>query len=159
LAGLLEEDADDIIDNMLKQRVLNEMARLRHAYHEAAQKQGNENKLGGMVKLQWLEAGSGADDEEEASWQELAIKQSIRNIEEQQDAHDALKDICILVRKADEGRQMAKALLEKKEAAQVKYRYDVISPESLYLASSPVVRLLLSAFHHLYKPGDTLSRA
>ncbi len=159
LASLLEEDAAGIIDDMLRQRVLHDMARLRHAYHKAAQKQGNESKLGGMVKLQWLDAGAGEDEEEETTWQELAIKQTLYTVEELQDANYALKDICILVRKADEGRQVAKALLEKKETEQGRYRYDVISPESLYLASSPVVRLLLSAFHHLYKPNDTLSRA
>lgn len=159
LGDLLEADANGIIESGLRQKVLRELVKMKNAYHGAAQAPGNENKLNGMIRLQWLEAERETDAEEETSWQELAIQKTIETIESLQEAHYDLRDICILVRKAEEGRQIAKALLEKKEGTSGRYRYDVISPESLYLASSPVVRLLLSAFRYLYNPADTLSRA
>ena len=162
LADMLMEDASSIPDDVMKVRVEKELERFRLSYHEAAQGQGNENKIGGLIKLQWFESDN-PDDEEETeeetgSWDEKAIQEAIATIEDLQPKY-ALRDICILVRRAEEGRKMAKALLEKKETAIGKKRYDVISPDSLYLGASPVVRLLLSAFSHLYNPKNNLALA
>ncbi len=162
LADLLLDGASGIPDPAMQARVEKELERFRLSYHEAAQGQGNENKIGGLIKLQWFESEGTDDDageeEEVGSWDQQAIDNAIATIEELQPKY-ALKDMCILVRRAEEGRKMAKALLEKKENSSGKKRYDVISPESLYLGASPVVRLLLAAFRYLYNPKDNLSMA
>jgi ATP-dependent helicase/nuclease subunit A len=162
LADLLLDGPSSIPEPAMQARVEKELERFRQSYHEAAQGQGNENKIGGLIKLQWFESdnpdNSDEVDEETGSWDEKAIQEAIATIEDLQPKY-ALRDICILVRRAEEGRKIAKALLEKKETTTGKKRYDVISPESLYLGASPVVRLLLSSFSHLYNPKNNLALA
>ena len=70
-----------------------------------------------------------------------------------------LKDIAILVRKAKEGRMVFDYLNEYKLGLEkdYPYRFDVLSNESAYVASSPAVQLLLKTFRYLVFPEDKLN--
>jgi len=88
-------------------------------------------------------------------------QQLIRDIESLQDQHYNLSDIAIIVRKNSEGQEIADALMEYRNSTQAssKYRYDVISNDSLYVGRAESVKFILSVFQYLIKPDDAINRA
>ncbi|MEX2335972.1 MAG: 3'-5' exonuclease, partial [Fulvivirga sp.] len=82
-------------------------------------------------------------------------------IEELQDKGVPLKDIAILVRFNKEGKQVVDFLSEHEQSGKAKagYRYDVVSNESLFLVTSPTVRVVIAAIRYLHDKKDKIVKA
>jgi ATP-dependent helicase/nuclease subunit A len=80
-------------------------------------------------------------------------------LNELQDKGYRLKDIAILTRKREEGKDIADFLIEYKRNNEkgVKYRYDVISDESLYIGSSPAVKFLAAILKFFINKDDNIN--
>ncbi|MEL7004770.1 MAG: UvrD-helicase domain-containing protein, partial [Bacteroidota bacterium] len=110
----------------------------------------------GYVSVNFLEE----DKELDISWKDLAIKQTVRDIEDAQDRGVPLKEIAVLVRRNSEGKLIADALLEKQSLKEDNnYRYDVISPDSLFISGSKAVKIVISCLRFLSNREDMLSLA
>jgi ATP-dependent exoDNAse (exonuclease V) beta subunit len=130
--------------------------RLMKAYSDVVQEiPPDEKKDGGYVEVTFLE------DEEEKTWEEKSEEKVIRVIQMLQDSGYEPRDIAILVRKKNEGKRIADALLEhkKKVAGETTCRFDLISDELLYLIGSSSVRLILSILKFLVDPDMKINRA
>ena len=130
-------------------------SRIEDAYNDAYQhvppKSADD---GGHVKVQFI------DTDENPNWQEYALQQVPLQIEELQDRGYRLMDIAILVRTKKEGAEVANILLEyKKQHADSKYKYDIISDESLYVGSSKSIKLIIALLHYLRNPHDKSLKA
>jgi len=115
----------------------------------------NENE--GLVSLSFLNVDRGADE----NYKELAIQQTIAKVEELQKAGYALRDVAILTRTAQEGRDIARAFIEysNSDQAQPGLRYDVVSKEALFLTSSHVVQFIISVIIWLHDEKNHIELA
>ncbi len=68
-------------------------------------------------------------------------------------------DITILVRKASEGRDIAKILMEESGVEGEKYNFNVISNDSLFLENSSSVKFLISLLRYFNHNQDKLNRS
>jgi ATP-dependent helicase/nuclease subunit A len=71
-------------------------------------------------------------------------------------------DIALLVRKGEEGKQLATILLDYKNrnAANLgSFNFNVISNDSLFISSNPAVQLLVAVMKRLRNPSDLLNEA
>lgn len=95
------------------------------------------------------------------SWKEKALRNVPRTLERLQDIGAELKDIAILVRRNDEGQQIATHLLQYKNSPEAKPHcsYDVVSNESLRIDGAGSVNLLLGAMRYLLNTDDSIARA
>lgn len=110
---------------------------------------------GGYVNVTFLV------DEEDEKWKRQVADRLPLLIEELQDKGVPLKDIAILVRRNREGKDVADFLSEYEQAGKTKpgYRYDVVSNESLFLAASPAVRVIIAALRYLHDKKDKVVKA
>jgi len=96
----------------------------------------------------------------EETWRDMALKELPRRIEELQDLGYGLSDIAILVRENKEAQIIADMMLAYSQAHPgSKYRYDVLSNESLLIGNSPVVKWLVAAMRYIVDPDDLINRA
>ena len=98
---------------------------------------------------------------EEQSWKEQVIKELPQTIEHLQDLGFEPRDIAILVRKSDDGKQVIERLMRHKNAVESKegYCYDAVSNESLFLGNSSAVRLLINTIKYGLNTNDAIARA
>ena len=80
-------------------------------------------------------------------------------IKDLQDKSYRLKDIAILVRRGQEGQEIANILIEAKNQNQSDYKFDFISSDSLYLANSSLVKFLVSILEFILNPNDDINIA
>ena len=98
----------------------------------------------GHVLIQFL------SDNEEQSWKEQSMERLPCIMEQLQDNGYELRDIAILTRTSAEGLLAAETLLEYKEANPgSKYKYDIISEDSLTVSSSLSVRWMVEMLKYL----------
>ncbi|MFW5944571.1 MAG: UvrD-helicase domain-containing protein, partial [Bacteroidota bacterium] len=126
------------------------------AYKDVMQKLP-EQREGGYVLNRFYRHFHNQQQEE----REKIKQQLIRDIESLQDQHYNLSDIAIIVRKNSEGQEIADALMEYRNSSRAssKYRYDVISNDSLYVVRAESVKFILSVFHYMVNPDDLINRA
>ncbi|MBY0432873.1 MAG: UvrD-helicase domain-containing protein, partial [Cyclobacteriaceae bacterium] len=106
----------------------------------------------GFVHVEFLEK---REDIYEAALEELPGW-----LEKLQDNGVALSDIAFLVRRNDEGQRIASYLLTYQQIhSSGKYRYDVVSNESLRLDTCSSVNLIISALQYLQNPVDAIAKA
>jgi ATP-dependent helicase/nuclease subunit A len=124
-----------------------------NAYQDVQQQ--NIRPHEGFVQVEFIET------DKELKWKEVAKGRVIQVLEQLQEAKVKLKDIAILVRRNDEGQQLVAHLLNHKNStrASARYKYDVISNESLRIDGAASVNLLLSALRYLHNPDDDIARA
>ena len=131
------------------------------AYQDVTQKVSKGEE--GFVDVRFIEEERLPDDgsAEALSWKERALERLPRTLEELQDKGAHLKDIAILVRKNDEGQQIASYLLQYKNSPDAKphCHYDVVSNESLRIDGAVTVNLLLGALRYLLNADDSIARA
>jgi ATP-dependent exoDNAse (exonuclease V) beta subunit len=136
-------------------------ADIRRAYSDAYQylPENQTTKPQGYVRIAMMPCpkknGNGEDRE---TWKEKVMQQLPQDIERLQDMGYRLSDIAILVRENKEAQDIASALLRYGEEHPGKYRYEVLSDESLLLAGAPSVRWLVAAMHLLINPQDLINR-
>ena len=101
----------------------------------------------GHVSVQFISGN------EEQSWKEQSMERLPRIVEQLQDNGYELRDIAILTRTSAEGLLAAKTLLEYKEThPDSKYKYDIISEDSLTVNSSLSVRWMIEMLKYLNRP-------
>lgn len=108
----------------------------------------------GFVQIQFIE------DTEEGRWNNVALERVPLQLEQLQQAGVKLKEIAILVRRGDEGHQIAAHLMRYKNSENAKKgcSYDVVSEESLRLDGAASVNLLLGAMQYLSNPENAIAR-
>ena len=124
----------------------------RDSYQHLPERQNEEQ---GYVQLALI-------DEEDAgeNWGDRVLEELPRRIEQLQDLGYGLSDIAILVRENKEAQMIADSLLAyRQEHPDSKYRYDVLSNESLLIGNSPVVKWLVAAMRYIVEPEDKINRA
>jgi ATP-dependent exoDNAse (exonuclease V) beta subunit len=110
----------------------------------------------GLVRVEFLTA-----EEEEGKWKDLSLAKLARDIEYLQTQGVGAGEIAILVRRNEEGQDIAAHLLSHKKSADAKenVNYEVVSNESLRIDGAGSVKLLLGALGHLVNPDDPIARA
>jgi ATP-dependent helicase/nuclease subunit A len=115
----------------------------------------DQQKNGGYVEISFLES------EDEKTWEEKSVEKVIQTIMMLQDHGYEPRDIAILVRKKEEGKRIADALLRQKKMSgeESAYRFDLLSDELLYLESSSPLRLILGVLKFLVDPGQRINKS
>jgi len=98
-------------------------------------------------------------DDPDLKFEDQALEKLPRLIESLQDHHYNLKDIAILVRTRNEGDKVSEYLLKYQKQQTSKYRYDILSSDSLLLKNSEAVKWLIAAFTCIASPDDHLNKA
>ncbi len=121
------------------------------AYADTYQKlPDKDKKKGGRVKVQFYnQKGVSKDWQKEVSDD---LPQVIEQLLTKKNYHPG--DLAILVRKNSEGREVANLLLNYQNATPDALKYQIISSESLMLANSPIIQILVNAMHFLHQPDD-----
>ena len=133
------------------------------AYEDVTQKIARAEE--GVVEVEFIHPDHTAAGESgmtsESAWRKEAMRRVPKMLEKIQEHGAQLRDIAILVRKNDEGQQIASYLLEYKNSAEAKpdCSYDVISNESLRVDGAATVNLLLGAMRYLLNTDDSIARA
>jgi ATP-dependent helicase/nuclease subunit A len=84
-----------------------------------------------------------------------------KTIERLQDVGFDARDIAVLVRKSDDGKQVIERLMRYKHSSEsnANYCYDAISNESLFLGNSSAIRLLINTIKYGLNHDDVIARA
>ncbi|MCK5822721.1 MAG: UvrD-helicase domain-containing protein, partial [Bacteroidales bacterium] len=113
-----------------------------------------KTKQGGYINISFLE------NSKENKFDNNIEKELPKVIEQLQDKNFQLNDIAILVRTSKEAGKISKFLLKyKNEHTNSKYKYDVISNESLYLKNSFIVSFILLILKYFVNPADNINNA
>jgi ATP-dependent exoDNAse (exonuclease V) beta subunit len=107
----------------------------------------------GYVKITFLRNEKGDD------WKSESLKRLPLDIELLQDRGFSLSQIAILVRSNKDAVLVAESLLNyKREHADSKYRYDIISNEALLVANAQSVKAAIAILRHFQNPADETRR-
>ncbi|OFX27282.1 MAG: hypothetical protein A2041_12380 [Bacteroidetes bacterium GWA2_31_9b] len=131
--------------------------KITNAYSDISQlNPENTNNEGGFIHHSFIKKGDDGED-----WKEEVKLRIPKLIENLQDKGFQLNDIAILVRKGDEGQEIANTLIQHKQSLPETspYRFDFISNDSLYLKNSIVVPFILSVLHFLLDNRDDINNA
>lgn len=121
---------------------------------ELIQKISKSNLEGGYVRVESI--GNGKEDgneekSESVTWKEVALKKLYDTIISLRDKNYRLGEMAILVRKNEEGNEVANFLMENGI-------HNIISPDSLLIRSAPRIRFLLNIMKFLTSPDDAIAR-
>ncbi|MDR1273077.1 MAG: UvrD-helicase domain-containing protein [Odoribacteraceae bacterium] len=109
---------------------------------------------GGYVEIHFSPAGK--RDEESDAWIMERVTAVIRDATGR---GTALKDCVILVRTAKEGAFVADYLMAYNKCEALPAKIPFVSNDSLFLASSPGVKLIINVLRYLAEPFDAVNRA
>lgn len=142
---------DKLVDSSLE---VHGVESLKNAYSDAYQQIADKDNVeGGLVSVNFFES-KGSD------FDENSLSLMIEQIEKLQEANYKLKDIAILVRSANEAKKVTDALIVHEHSnPNSKYRYDIISNESLYLKNSPVVNLIIQSMRFMMDSTESVNIA
>lgn len=109
----------------------------------------SENGEKGYIKIQFT-------DNKEDNFLKDNLVSILKDL---QDKGYRLKDIAILTRKKEEGKDIADFLIEYKKNNETggKYRYEVVSDESLYISSSSAVKFLIAILKFFINEDDAIN--
>ncbi len=123
-------------------------------YNEVKQEDPGKNK-DGFIRMKEIA------QTDEKHQKQLVLDELPGLIEEIQDNGYSAGDIGILVRKNSEGQEIISALMEYSagvdKAKSLKYTYQVISQDSLFLVNSPLVQFILSALEYIVDRSNRLA--
>ncbi|MBE0653273.1 MAG: UvrD-helicase domain-containing protein, partial [Bacteroidales bacterium] len=97
-----------------------------------------------------VDSGKGENLESQRNW-------ILATIMDLQNRSYKAKDITILVRSANEGRKLAKILMEAGVSSPQKYNFNLISNDSLLVGNNPAVKYLAALLLYFRQPGDKLN--
>jgi ATP-dependent exoDNAse (exonuclease V) beta subunit len=154
LCGAFLTDEEDAADEEYLHGLAASMTEAyKDSYQHLPERQGEEK---GYVHLSAI----AEEKDAEKTWRDKVLEELPRRIEQLQDLGYGLSDIAILVRENKEGQTIADTLLAYRQAnPDSKYRYDVLSNESLLIGNSPVVKWLVAAMRYIVEPNDLINRA
>lgn len=122
-------------------------------YKDAEQKISDKQSKTGYIEA-WFPKGK-IEDIKPAIFDKLI--QILQNL---QDNNYQLSDIAILVRNHNEGKEIADYLIAFNESnSNPKYAYQIISNDSLFIASSIAVKFLEGVMHYILHPEDKINLA
>jgi ATP-dependent exoDNAse (exonuclease V) beta subunit len=140
-----------------KEHLVSMSGDVQKLYHDVVQKVTDKNLApsGGRIEVN---AYQKTDD---GSWKETVLEELPKTIERLQDQGFEARDIAVLVRKSDDGKRVIERLLRYKnsEEARPGYCYDAVSNESLFLANSSAIRLMINTIKYALNPEDAIARA
>ena len=111
-----------------------------------------KNDSSGYVKIEFLERKNEATEEEdETTWKEIALKYTVEKIKYLLRQNYSYRDITVLVRKNQEGNEIANYLIENGISR-------IISPDSLLIANTPRIRFLVNVMRFLSNTNDSIAR-
>jgi ATP-dependent helicase/nuclease subunit A len=119
-----------------------------NAFADVAQKVAS-GKTGGMVSCSFI-------DKED--YHEETLIRLVQAIENVQDEGFEAGDIAILVKRNDEGKKVAEALLKHKKKNQ-RYNFEVISDDTLFIETSASVRFITGMMRYIATPFDKVVQA
>ena len=158
----LAERMEDVPDEGMRAFLLSRAEIVRDAYTQVGQALPTSYRgdWHGHVRIQLLEKDQLAGEEDDTHWKDYVKEQLPGMVETLQDRGYALQDIAFLVRNKREGQEVAQTFMDYKHQgrAQKDYRYEVISPESLFLNASLTVSLLVDVLRFLDNPTDRIVR-
>ncbi len=124
------------------------------AYEKNCQKVPKSNdKVGGKVKITFLENKKSEDEEEASNKVAELINNLIVN-----EGHKA-NDIGILVRTNRQSKIIVDLLLDYQASNLDAHKYQIISADSLYIGNSSIVKLLVSAMKFIHNEADQVNIA
>ncbi|MDK2837713.1 MAG: ATP-dependent helicase/nuclease subunit [Bacteroidota bacterium] len=115
----------------------------------------------GYVKITFLPTAKkkNIDSEDDNDWRTESLKRLPLEIESLQDRGFSLSQIAILVRRNKDAVLVADSLLKyKRDHADSKYRYDIISNEALLVANAQSVKAAITILRHFQNPADETRR-
>ncbi len=123
-------------------------------YAQAYQSIPEKRKISqGYVKMTFL------PNEKDDDWESESLKRLPLEIESLQDRGFSLSQIAILVRRNKDAVLVADSLLKyKRDHADSKYRYDIISNEALLVANAQSVKAAIAILRHFQNPADETRR-
>ncbi|MDF2158482.1 UvrD-helicase domain-containing protein [Algoriphagus sp. CAU 1675] len=138
---------------------------LENAFHEVVQKVPERKRnlpFHGKIHLEFTQkAGKSreSDDSDDEESDSLGVLEKLPALVMQlQDQGYELKDIAFLVRKNQQGADIADQLMAySRENPDSGYRFEVLSEDSLFLHKSSAVKCLLAMLHYLGNPADLVS--
>ncbi len=158
----MEERLGEVTNEALRQELIRRAEVIRAAYAHVGQDlpatyRGNWH---GHVRIQLLEQEQLAGADDDIHWKDYVKEQLPAMVERLQDQDYALQDIAFLVRNKREGQEIAATFMEYKNQGRARegYRYEVISPESLFLNASLTVGLLVDVLRFLDNPDDRIAQ-
>jgi ATP-dependent helicase/nuclease subunit A len=126
----------------------------QQAYQDAEQKEFR-NPAQGYVNIQFINAKA-----EEKSFNEAALDRLPKLFEELQIQGVNIRDIAFLVRDNKDGQKIAARFIEYKATTDTsKFKYEVVSNESLMLYRAPCIVVLINALRVIADPNDLIARA
>lgn len=126
----------------------------KQAYQDAEQ-EPYKNPAQGYVNIQFLNGKA-----EEKSFSETALDRLPKLFEDLQSQGLNVQDIAFLVRDNKDGQKIAARFIEHKATADTsKFKYDVVSNESLMLYRAPCIVVLINALRVIADPNDLIARA
>lgn len=147
--NLFFEHAPVLLESTLESKIGAKQLRIQEAYQASSQELFDESATG-LIQLQFYDKSEEEED--------FPLTKLIADVQSLQDAKYGLSDIAILVRKNNEGRQVAEALMNHQRANPKEgYRYDVLSNESLFIKNNKSVHLILQVLHYLQYPSERLA--
>ncbi len=111
----------------------------------------HKNDSGGYVKIQFLKNNLN-EEETETGWKKNAFAEMLHSIKDLLNKGYQYKDICILVRKNNDGNDIANRLFQNGIE-------EVISPDSLLIKTSPRISFIINIFRFLSDNRNTIARS
>ncbi len=145
-------EGDTSIDNEQYDKLFSS---INDAYKDVKQKLPNKKgKLGGYIDIEMI------PEKEGDGWKNVATSKVPIILEQLQDNGYQLRDIAVLVRKKSEGKEVADYLIDyKNNNPATKYKYDVLSSESLFIGSSSVIQFITGIISFFVFPDDQVNNA
>jgi len=163
--NLLFSDLGSYIESKVEAKYgLDPRGILQSAFAEVVQEvptKKRELDFQGRIELEFIEKpkkGKGNMEEEEEEEDEPTVLDKLPELVMQlQDKGYDPRDIAFLVRKNDQGANVADTLLTyAQENPDSGYRFDVLSEESLYLSKSAAVKCIIAALTYMNNPADLI---
>ena len=168
LPSLISNEFNTKINNLTlpepeKERLLTMSSDIEKLYEDVTQRIAAKNKelSKGRIEIYAYQKDTENPYPGRQAWKNSVLEELPKVIEQIQDGGIAPRDIAVLVRRSDEGKQVMERLIKYKNSIEAKegYCYDVISNESLFLGNSSVVRLVVNAIKYCLNPDDKISFA
>jgi ATP-dependent helicase/nuclease subunit A len=137
----------------LQESIYEKFAMVNLAYKDASQQSpGDRADDAGFISIKFEAKGKDQD-----SFKETGLPYAISCAEQLQAKGYPLSDIAFLVRTNEEAKLLVQGFLQKSNAGESEYRYDVISADAMYLKNSPVVNFILAVFKFMNDEKDAIS--
>ncbi|MFC3881813.1 UvrD-helicase domain-containing protein [Algoriphagus namhaensis] len=137
---------------------------LGDAYEDVAQQVPKKKRLldfKGRIRLEFKQKESrtsyAAEEEDEEESDDTVLDKLPGLVMQLQDQGYALRDIAFLVRKNDQGADIADKLMSYgQDHPESNYRFDVLSEDSLFVSKSAAVKAVVALLQYLANPADNV---